>query len=286
MSADQTVQLPVIGLGAAARGSRGRRLYWAVSDGWTIACRDFGHLRRSPSQFVVALIIPATMVVLFGYVFGSAIVVPGGGNYREYLMPGLYGMTTVTGVMGTALTAASDSARGVMDRFRSMPMARSAVPFGRTIADLCTGIMGMVIMAGCGLAVGWRFHHGWLSALGAFTLLVLLRYAVSWVGMYLGLAVRNEETAYQVVPLIFPLTMISNTFVPTESMPTWLRVVADWNPVSAVVAACRELFGNPGLPYGEVALPLRHPVVTTLCWTIGLLAVFGPQAVRLYRAGR
>jgi ABC-2 type transport system permease protein len=260
------------------------RALWAISDGWTIACRDFGHLRRSPGQFVVALIIPASMVVLFGYVFGSAIVVPGGGDYREYLMPGLFGMTTMTGILGTALTVASDSARGVMDRFRSMPIARSAVPVGRTLADIVTGIMSTVIMVGCGLAAGWRFHNGWIQALCAFALLVLLRFAVSWVGLYLGLIVKNEETAYQIVPLIFPLTTVSNTFVPTETMPDWLRVIAEWNPVSAVVAACRVLFGNPGVPVGDAPLPLRHPIAATLCWSIGLLCVFAPLAVRRFRA--
>lgn len=258
------------------------RIRWALHDGLTVVRRNLAQLKAQPGELIGALIFPAIMVVLFGYVFGSAIVVPGGGNYREYLMPGLFAMTTVTGVLPTLLGMAADAGKGVMDRFRSMPIARSAVPFGQTGADIMTGALAMVVMVGCGFVVGWRPHRGIAATLAAFGLLVLMRYAVSWVGAYFGLLIGNFETADQYVPLVFPITMLSNTFVPTTHMPVWLRAIAEWNPVSALVAACRDLFGNPGALTGHVPWPLAHPVAATLAWSFVLLAVFVPLAVRRY----
>jgi ABC-2 type transport system permease protein len=258
------------------------QLRWTVADGLTLIGREIGHIRRAPGQLIAALIFPALMVIMFGYVFGSAITVPGGGNYREYLLPGLFAMITFTAVMGTTMIVAADAARGVMDRFRAMPMARTAVPLGWTGSDLITGFLGTLIMALCGLAVGWRAHEGIARTLAAFGLLLLLRYALSWVGVYLGLVVRNEEVADRMIPLVFPVTMISNSYVPTTGMPTWLRTIADWNPVSAIVAACRELFGNPRVTTG-LAWPQAHPVLATLLWSALLLAIFVPLSVRQYR---
>jgi ABC-2 type transport system permease protein len=263
------------------------RIRWSLADGATVVWRNLAQLKSQPGELVGAVLFPAIMIVLFGYVFGSAIKVPGGGNYREYLMPGLFAMTSLTSLMSTMMAVATDASKGVMDRFRSMPMARSAVPFGQAGADIIVGVVGMVILVGCGYAVGWRIHHGVLSALAAFGLLILLRYALSWAGVLFGLLVKNEETADQMLPLIFPLSMLSNSFVPTAGMPAWLRTISDWNPVSAAVAACRGLFGNPGVPTGHVALPLRHPVASTLLSSVALLVIFVPLAVRRYRtAGR
>jgi len=263
------------------------RIRWSIADGVTVVWRNLAQLKSQPGELVGAVLFPAIMIVLFGYVFGSAIKVPGGGNYREYLMPGLFAMTSLTSLMSTMMAVATDASKGVMDRFRSMPMARSAVPFGQAGADIIVGVVGMVILVACGYAVGWRIHHGILSALAAFGLLILLRYALSWAGVLFGLLVKNEETADQMLPLIFPFSMLSNSFVPTAGMPVWLRTISDWNPVSAAVAASRGLFGNPGVPAGDVALPLRHPVVATLLWSVALLAIFVPLAVRRYRtAGR
>ncbi|MCW2883652.1 MAG: type transporter [Streptosporangiaceae bacterium] len=259
------------------------RLRWTIIDGLTLVGRQLRHLRNEPGQLIAALIFPAIMVVLFGYVFGSAISVPGGGNYREYLMPGLFAMTTFTGVMGNAMIVAGDAARGIMDRFRSMPMARSAVPFGQAGSDVLVGLLSTGIMVLCGLAVGWRAHHGLTDTLAAFGLIILLRYALSWVGIWIGLAVKNEETADNLIPLVFPVTMIANTFVPTEHMPVWLRTLSDWNPVSALVAALRHLFGNPGAPLHHAAWPLEHSVAAALLWSAFLLAVFIPLSVRKYR---
>ncbi len=262
------------------------RVRWALADGLTVVWRDLRHLKYQPGELVGALVFPAVMVLLFGYVFGSAIRVPGG-NYREYLMPGLFAMTAFTGVIATTVIVAGDAAKGVMDRFRSMPVARLAVPFGQTGADTVTGAVGLAIMVGCGLAVGWRPHASAADVLAAAGLLVLLRYTVSWAGVFIGLSVRNEETADQIVPLIFPITMISNTFVPTSGMPGWLRVISDWNPVSALVAALRHLLGSSAAPGAAGAWPLAHPVMASLMWAAALLAVFVPLSVRRYAtAGR
>src|ERR1700734_2409417 len=236
------------------------RIRGALADGLTVVRRDLWHLKYQPGELIGAVTFPALMVLLFGYVFGSAISVPGG-NYREYLMPGLFAMTAFTGLIATTVIVAGEAAKGVMDRFRSMPMARLAVPFGQTGADALTGTLALAIMVGCGLAVGWRPHASAADVVAAFALLVLMRYAVSWAGVFVGLTVRNEETADQLVPLIFPLTMISNTFVPTTHMPAWLRAISDWNPVSALVAAARHLLGStpPGSTAAGGAWPLVHP---------------------------
>jgi ABC-2 type transport system permease protein len=209
--------------------------------------------------------------------------VPGGGSYREYLMPGLFAMTSVIGLLPSALMVSKDVAEGVVDRFRSMPMARSAVPFGRTLADLLTGSIGLAIMVTIGLLAGWRAHEGIASAAAAFGLVTLLRYSLSWGGVFMGLSMR-PETVDSVVPLVFPVTMISNSFVPTAGMPGWLRATADWNPVSALVAACRQLFGNPGAAAAHASWPLQHPITATIGWSLLLLAVFVPLATRPYQA--
>jgi ABC-2 type transport system permease protein len=255
------------------------RLRWTLLDGWTLVRRNLAHLKHAPGELVGALVFPVIMIVLFGYIFGSAIPVPGG-NYREYLIPGLFAMSSTMAVMTTLQKVAADNGKGVMDRYRSMPMARSAVPFGHTGAELILGVLGMGIMTACGFAVGWRIHTGAGSALAAFGLLLLYAFALNWVGVFFGLVTRNEETADRIAPLVFPVTMISNAFVPTAGMPAWLRAIADWNLVSAMVAACRQLWGNPA---ATDAWPLQHPVVATLAWSLLLLVVFVPAAVHRYR---
>ncbi|WP_242910498.1 ABC transporter permease [Actinomadura terrae] len=259
------------------------RLRWTLADGLTLVGREVSRIRQEPGELVAALVFPAVMVVLFGYVFGSAISVPGGGNYREYLMPGLFAMVTFTTTVAVTLRVATDASRGVMDRFRSMPMARSAVPFGHTGAEILSGVLGLAIMTAAGVLVGWRAHRGVLPTAEAFLLLALMRYALAWAGCYLGLVVRNEQTADQLLPLVFPVTMLSNAFVPTGGMPAVLQTIADWNPVSALTAACRQLFGNPGAPAGDLPWPLAHPVAASVLWSVALLAVFMPLSVRTYR---
>ncbi|MEU9155365.1 ABC transporter permease [Streptomyces sp. NPDC048417] len=263
-------------------------LRWMLLDGLTIVRRNLTHLRHAPGALIATLVVPVVFIVLFGYVFGSAIAVPGGGNYREFLMPGLFVMMSMGGVMATTSAIARDSKRGIMDRFRSMPMSRATVPFGQAGADLIVGLLELLVMALCGLVVGWRAHGSVGSALAGFGLLALFRYALTWVGAFLGLIVTDEETADHILILVFPVSMISNTFVPTAGMPAWLQTIADWNPVSAAVAACRELWHNPGATAAAAdTWPLRHPVTATLGWSLLLIAVFMPLSVlRHQRAGR
>jgi ABC-2 type transport system permease protein len=252
-----------------------------MTDGWILVRRELWHLRNQPGQLVSALIFPVALVVLFGYVFGSAIAVPGG-DYRAYLMPGLFAMTAAFAVLINAMAISAEKSKGVMDRFRSMPMARLAVPFGQTGADILTGTAATLIMALCGLAVGWHPHDGAARAAAAFALILMFRYAMSWAGVYLGLALKDEKTVDNLAPLIFPVTMIANTFVPTAHMPAWLRAIADWNPISAVTAACRQLFGNPAAATAHTSWPLQHPVTATLAWSAALLAAFATLSVRRF----
>jgi ABC-2 type transport system permease protein len=257
------------------------RLKWTLLDGWTLVRRNLARLRHNPSEIVAMLVFPVVMIVIFGFIFGSAIPLPGGGNYREYLIPGMFGMTATAAVAVTMQRVAADNGTGLMDRFRALPMARSAVPFGQTGADLVIAPLGLAVMGVCGYISGWRIHNGLLDALAAFGLVLLFGYAMNWLGVFLGTMVKNEATGEKLGPLFMPFTMISNTFVPTGGMPPWLRTIADWNPVSAVVAACRSLFGNPGVT-GATAWPLVHPVTATLGWSAVLLVVFVPLSVRRY----
>jgi len=258
------------------------RLRWTLADGWTLVQREFWHIKARPGQLIPALLFPAALTLLFGYVFGSAIAVPGGGDYRAYLMPGLFAMTASMSVLLNAMTISSEKTKGVIDRFRSMPMARLAVPYGQTGADILIGVISTLIMIGCGLAVGWRAEDGLASAAAAFALILVFRYAMSWIGVFLGLALKDEKTVDSLAPLMFPVTMISNAFVPVDHMPDWLRVIASWNPVSALTAACRQLFGNPGAAAGATAWPLQHPVPATLIWSAVLLVVFAALSVHRY----
>lgn len=249
-------------------------------DAATSTTRILLHYRHSPGLLAASLAVPVLMVVLFGYVFGSAMQVPGGGDYREFLMPGLFAMVAVNGIMPTMVGAARDVGRGVTDRLRSMPLSRLGVMLGAALADLVVGILVLIPMAAVGLAAGWRIRAGVAHAVAAFALLVLFRFVMTWVGTFLGLAAGREEVAGQLAVLTFPFAMVTDMFVPTGGMPGWLRVCADWNPVSAVVEACRRLFGNPSA--GGSAWPLEHPVTATLLWSALLLAVFVPLAVRKY----
>jgi ABC-2 type transport system permease protein len=185
--------------------------------------------------------------------------------------------------MGTlALAVADDAAAGIMDRFRSMPMARFAVPFGRTAADVIVSVLSIGCMACVGLIVGWRIHNGVPKAIAAFALLLLFRYALGWLGTFLGMLVNNPKTADNLIPLTFPISMLSNTFVSTASMPTWMRWLAEWNPVSALVAALRQLFGNPGATIANPPLPLQHPIATTVLWSVFFIATFAALATWKY----
>ena len=272
--------------GPAHRGPAPRRqgLVGELRDGLVLTERNLRQIPRVPELLVFSTIQPVIFVLLFAYVFGSAIPLPGGGNYREFLMAGIFTQTIAFSTGSTAVGLAEDMTRGLVDRFRSLPMGRSAVLVGRTAADLIRSLFIVVVMSVVGFLVGWRIHTGLVDALAGFGLLLLFGYAMSWVGAWIGLGVPNPEVANTAGFIwLFPLTFLSNAFVPTQGMPTWLQTVAEWNPVTATVTAQRQLFGNPNPFTATDSLPGQHPVLLSLVYSLLVLAVFVPLAVRKYR---
>jgi ABC transporter DrrB family efflux protein len=256
----------------------------SLGDGAIVAKRNLIKVKRVPDLLVFSTLSPIMFVLLFAYVFGSAIPVPGL-NYREFLMAGIFAQTVVFGSTITGASLAEDLQKGIIDRFRSLPMSRSAVLVGRTAADLANNVIVLVVMSLTGLVVGWRIHTSPLEALAAYALLLLFAYAMSWVMAVVGLAVRTPEVVNNAsFIVIFPLTFIANTFVPTNNFPTVLKVIADWNPISAIVAAARELFGNvaPNAPQ-PTAWPLQHPVLYVLLWVVVILAIFVPFSIAQFK---
>ncbi|MFI6105576.1 ABC transporter permease [Streptomyces sp. NPDC051310] len=253
-----------------------------LHDGAAVLGRHLRRVRHAPALLVMTQTMPIVFLLFFGYVLGGALAMPGT-EYRPYLVPGLLVATAANGVMTGMFAAAQDSHRGVMDRFRSMPVSRAAVPLGQALADLLTTAVGLVPLMLVGLAMGWRIDGGAPAAVGAFGLLLLFRFAMTWVGILLGLASRSEEAAGQLGSATFMVPLLSNAYIPTDGMPGWLRTVAEWNPVSAVTTALRDLFGNAPVPEGA-AWPVAHPVAGALCWSLALLAVCVPLAVRRYAA--
>jgi len=257
------------------------RLRWAVADAWTITLRDLLHWLRQPAPVVVGLLFPVMVVLLFAYLFGGAMSVPGGGDYREFLLPGMFALTMVFGIEATMVAVTSDAAKGVTDRFRSMPMAPSAVVVGRSTADMLNSTLGLAVLVACGLVVGWRWHGSLAEALLAVGLLLLLRFALLWVGIYLGLLAKSPEAVAAVQILVWPLGFLSNGFVAPATMPGWLGTIVEWNPLSATISATRELFGNPG--WGGDSWIAQHALLMAVVWPLLLVAVFFPLSVRRHR---
>jgi ABC-2 type transport system permease protein len=256
----------------------------AIGDGVVIARRNLIKIKRVPDLLVFSTLSPIMFVLLFAYVFGSAIEVPGV-NYREFLMAGIFTQTVVFGATFTGTTLAEDLQKGIIDRFRSLPMSRSAVLVGRTVADVVNNVIVVAVMSLTGLIVGWRIRSSVPEAIGGFVLLLAFAYAFSWVMAVAGLIVRTPEVVNNAsFVIIFPLTFIANTFVPTSNLPGPLKVFAEWNPVSAVTQGARELFGNtsPNVPPPDV-WPMQHPVAYTAVWIVIILAVFVPLSINQYR---
>lgn len=261
------------------------RLRWAVSDAGVVTTRYLVHWTREPETVAFSLLFPVLITLLFGYLFGGAMSVPGGGGYREFLVPGMFAMTMVFGVSATVLAMNEDARRGITDRFRSMPMAPSAVLVGRAAADLLNSVAALLVLVGCALLVGWRPHHGVGAMASGLALLLLLRFALLWPGIHLGLTVRGTAAVTALQVLEFPFGFLANTFVPPRTMPGWLGAVAEWNPLSSTVNAMRELFGNPG--YGGESWVSMHARLMAVVWPLLITAVFLPlSAARYRRLGR
>jgi len=247
--------------------------------------RSLARIRREPETLSEVTIQPIMFVLMFAYVFGGAIEIPGGGSYHEYLIGGMLGMGLAQTAPGTAVAVVSDMATGLIDRFRSLPMSRAAVLTARTLADLLTQVIGAAVVAGVGLAIGWRVHTSAGDVIEAFALALLFGYAFTWAGVCLGMVLRSPEAAQQTGFVIFlPLTFISSAFVPTQGMPGWLQPIAEWNPLSSLAAACRQLFGNPNPAAAVQVWPAQHPELAVVCWSAAILVVFAPLAVHLYRS--
>ena len=256
----------------------------AVSDTWLLTWRNLVHISREPAQLSDVTIQPVVITLLFVELFGGAITIPGGGRPADFLLAGMLALNLVTSTIGTAVGLSTDLHEGVIDRLRALPIWRSAVLVGRSVADLLTACLCTLIVAVTGLAVGWRPHAGLPSVIAGFAVVLFFAYAISWLAACAGLQSKSPESAasYGFI-VLFPMAFVSNALVPTQHMPGWLQAIATWNPVSAVVAAARVLWANPN-PSGAVdAWPMQHPVAMSLLWSAAILAVAAPLATSLLR---
>src|ERR1700689_3119895 len=255
-----------------------------VVDVATLTYRNLVHIAREPLQLSDVTVQPILFTLLFVYVFGASVVIPHGGSYAKYAIAGMIALNLTTSAMGTAVGLSNDLNSGVIDRFRTLPMWRAAVLVGRSLADLSTAALCTLIVALPGLVIGWRPHASILAVIGGFALFLLFSYALSWGCGCLGIVSKGPESAQGIgLVILFPLAIVSNGLVPTQRMPAVLRFIADWNPVSAVTAAARHLWGNPNPSATVQAWPMQHPVAASLLWSIALLVIFAPLATFLYR---
>jgi ABC-2 type transport system permease protein len=255
-----------------------------VHDAWVIARRGLVHMKRQPEALSDATIQPIMFVLMFGYVFGGAIAVPGGGSYREFLMGGIMAQTIVFTAFGVAMSIANDRKNQAVDRFRSLPIAKGAVLGGHAVANLLKSLLPIAIMSVSGLLIGWRIHSSVVEALAGYLLMVAFAFAMIWVGVLLGSLVGTPEGVQGIAFVaLFPITFIASTFVPVASMPGPLKAVAQWNPVTTLSDALRELFGNPNTPT-QAGDPwsIANPVAYTWLWIIGIIVICAPLAVRIY----
>lgn len=255
-----------------------------LTDGWVITQRNLIKIKRVPEVLIWVLMSPIMFVLLFAFVFGGAIDAGDDLSYREFLLAGIFAQTVVFGATFSGASLAEDMTKGIIDRFKSLPMSRSAVLIGRTAADIVYNVLSLVVMALTGLAVGWRAHEGVLPMLAGFGLLLLFGYAISWIMAYVGLIVPSVDVVNNAsFMVIMPLTFVSNAFVPLESFSEILRHVVEWNPVSALTQAARELFGNiPSGVHPPDAWSMQHPAAYTLIWVALILIAFVPLSVRQY----
>jgi ABC-2 type transport system permease protein len=256
----------------------------SLADIWAMTRRNLVHISREPMQLSDVTIQPLLFTVLFVYIFGGAIPIPGGGSYVDFLLAGILALNLVTSTMGTAVGLSTDLHEGMIDRFRTLPMWRSSVLVGRTFADLMTACVCCLIVAVTGLVIGWRPGADAISVVGGFALILLFSYSLTWIAACVGLNSKSPESAASFgFIVLFPLAFVSNAFVPTQHMPGWMQAFANWNPVSAVVAATRHLWGNPNPSSTIQAWPMQHPVEAALIWSVAILAIAAPLAARIFK---
>ncbi|MFD4230051.1 ABC transporter permease [Streptomyces sp. NPDC058545] len=271
--------MSAVGTGTAGTSAVGATtIGWAVADSWTMTRRELAHWARQPVQIVVGLVFPVMLLLMFNYLVGGGQGVDG--DNTEFLVPGMLALTMAFGLESTMLAVTQDLTKGVIDRFRSMPMVSGSVLVGRSVADMLQSVAALAVMIGVGYAVGWRWHDGVAAALGAVGLLLLLRFAMLWIGIQLAMVAGKPEMVQAVQILVWPVGFLSNVFATPESMPGWLGAVVEWNPMSATATAVRDLFGNPGGAGGSWAA--EHAGLLAVVWPVALIAVFFPLAVRRF----
>ncbi|NBO45916.1 MAG: ABC transporter permease [Actinobacteria bacterium] len=259
---------------------------WFVNDCIAVAKRQIITVLRIPQTLFFALFQPVLFVLLFSFVFGGAIPLPDGGSYREYLLPGIFAQTVTFAVAAATVGVAEDTSKGIMDRFRTLPVNQAAVIVGRSFAEMVERVLVITVMSVAGLVVGWRTHSSLFNVLMAYVMYLLFAYALTWMGIFVGLSVPSVQVAQTAgVAWVFPLTFLSNAFVPTQGMPVLLQHFAAWNPISCLALGGRTLFGNPTGTPGD-AFPQQHPVLMAFVWSTAIIAVFSVLAVRKFRNKR
>ncbi|GAA1725000.1 ABC transporter efflux protein, DrrB family [Dietzia kunjamensis subsp. schimae] len=247
--------------------------------------RNLFHIRRQPENLADVTIQPVMFVLLFAFVFGGAIAVAGSGNYREWLLPGIMAQTMAFSSFVVASGLCNDLNKGIIDRFRTLPIQRSSILIARSASSLIHSSIGVVVMSLTGLIVGWRIRSGIIDALLGYLILLGFGFVMIWIGIVVGSRLKTIEAVNGVMfTTTFPITFVANTFAPPESMPVWLRAIAEWNPLSSVVQAMRELWGNAPAVGPDAALPLQHPVLASLLWIVGLTVVIAPIAIKAFDA--
>jgi ABC transporter DrrB family efflux protein len=247
--------------------------------------RNLIHIKRMPEMLMDVTVQSVMFVLLFAYVFGGAIAVPGSDtDYKEFLVPGIMVQTMVFSSAIVAMGLTNDLQKGIVDRLKSLPVSRQSVLVGRSISSLIHSSIGITVMGLTGLLIGWRIREGVVDGLIGFGLLLLFGFAMIWLGIWVGSLMRTVEAVQGFMfTVMFPLTFVANTFVPSETMPSWLRTIAEWNPVSSLTQACRELWGNGPAAPADAAWSLQHPVLVTVAWSLLLTAMFAPLAVVAFR---
>jgi ABC-2 type transport system permease protein len=267
---------------SASYASAHSKVYWLIHDSSVVAWRNLLQFYRNVEAIFFDAIQPIIFILLFAFVFGGAIDV-GDSSYRSFLIPGIFVQTIAFAGASSSVGLNDDMAKGLIDRFRSLPMVAAAVLFGRASSDLLRGVFTLIIMSLTGLAIGWRITGGVLNAIFAYLLLLGFGFAMIWIGSLIGLSVSNPQVASTAgFAWLFPLTFVSNAFVPTETMPSWLQVFAEWNPISSIVAAERILFGYP-IDTSTGSFPMQHPIFMSVVWIVVITAIFMPLAIRKFK---